>query len=129
VRLLLDTHVLLWWLRDLPELSPQTKAMIANPDSQLIVSVASFWEIAIKWRRGQIDVSGSALHDETVANRIAVISVAHAHLKVLEAFEFALDHKDPFDHMITAQAVAENAVLVTADRRLLAYPIKSLRAK
>jgi PIN domain nuclease of toxin-antitoxin system len=129
VKFLLDTHVLLWWLRDEADLASRTKAVLADPDTQLLASVASFWEISIKWRRGQIDISGTDLHSEAVAEGIPVVNFAFPHLAALEQLEFLPGHKDPFDHLILAQAIAEEAVLVTADRRMLDYDIRKLRAK
>ncbi len=129
MRFLLDTHVLLWWLRDTIDLAARTKAVLADPNAQLMASVASFWEISIKWRRGQIDISGTDLHSETVADGIPIVGIAFPHLVALEQLEFLPGHKDPFDHLILAQVVAEEAVLVTADSRMLDYDIRKLRAK
>lgn len=123
MRLLLDTHVMLWWLRDNPKLGSRSKALIADPRAELMVSIASFWEFSIKSRVGKFPERGSALLHEAEEGNIEIVSVRQAHLRALESLEVRSDHKDPFDHLILAQAVAESAMLVTSDRKMRGYGV------
>lgn len=129
MKLLLDTHIMLWWLRDSPKLGPRTRAAIAQSDSRLLASVASFWEISIKGRKGQFDEPGSSLFAEAMAQNIEVVGVNPEHLHALEKLPLDRTHNDPFDHLILAQAIVERALLVTSDRELLKYDVPVLRAK
>jgi PIN domain nuclease of toxin-antitoxin system len=127
VRLLLDTHVMLWWLRDNPKLGQRTRAAISDCRGSLLVSIASFWELSIKARNGKIDEFGSQLSDEVEKDGIQILGVRSAHLAELERLPRIAGHGDPFDHLILAQAKAERALLVTADRELEVYGIPTLR--
>ena len=129
MRLLLDTHIMFWWLRDSPRLAARTKALIANPQAEVLVSVASFWEMSVKARLGKAPEAGSRLFAESLSGGLRVVELQVRHLETIEAFAFRPEHKDPFDHLILAQAVAEGAMLVTGDRKLLAYDIRSFRAR
>ena len=129
MKLLLDTHILLWWLRDNPKLGPRTRAVIAQSESRLLVSVASFWEISIKARKGQFDDPGSSLWVDAVAQGIEVVGINSQHLEAMERLPNERAHGDPFDHLILAQTIVEGALLVTSDRDLLKYDVPMLRAK
>jgi PIN domain nuclease of toxin-antitoxin system len=127
VKLLLDTHVMLWWLRDNPKLGSRTRQAISSSRANLVVSIASLWELSIKARNGKIDEFGSLLHEEVRAEGMEVLGVTAAHLAELERLPRIPGHGDPFDHLIMAQAKAEKALLVTADRVLDSYGIPTLR--
>lgn len=124
MRYLLDTHVMLWWLRDDPKLGSHTRMAIADSRSRLMVSVASFWELSIKRRNGKFDEDGSELFDQVIDEGIEVLGVQPHHLRALELLEKRPDHNDPFDHLIMAQAIAENAVLITGDKQIRQYDVR-----
>ncbi len=122
--LLLDTHVLLWWLADSPLLSPKAVAAIRN-EPVVFVSAASVWEIAIKRALGKLEapddlVSAVAAYDF----RQLLITFEHA------AITGALPrhHDDPFDRMLIAQAQCEGLTLVTNDGRISQYKVPVLTA-
>lgn len=121
MKLLLDTHVLVWWLRDNPRLGSRTRALIADPRAELLVSIASFWELAIKARRKGFEYPGSVLLREARAAGLEVVAIDERHLDLLEQLEPRPGHKDPFDHLILVQAQAEEAMLITSDRKLRDY--------
>ncbi len=123
MRMLLDTHVMIRWLRDNPRLGMRTRAAIADPRAELLVSIASFWELSIKTQIGKWAEPGSALIGEARSAGLIVVDVAQRHLAAFEALPFIADHKDLFDHLILAQAIAEDAILVTGDRKLRAYDV------
>ena len=115
--LLLDTHVLAWWLLDSPRLGVAARAAIADPDHQILVSTVSVWEMAQKHGRGRWPEVGPGL--ATIEADLArlgfrVLPLTLAHALAAGALDWA--HRDPFDRMLAAQALAEGATLVTADR-------------
>jgi len=125
VRLLLDTHVLLWWLSNDPSLAPEAEAAIANPRTTVFVSAASAWEIGIKQALGKLDAPND-LQDRVGLNRFEPlsISISHAH----SAGTLPRHHTDPFDRMLVAQALAEGLTIVTRDSRLSPYDVPTLPA-
>ncbi|MBP6013736.1 MAG: type II toxin-antitoxin system VapC family toxin [Alphaproteobacteria bacterium] len=127
MRLLLDTHSLLWWMFDDKTLSRKAEKAIADDQNEVFVSAASAWEITTKFRVGKLP------HAAVVANDVAAsidaegfkalsVSLAHAQL----AGALGGDHRDPFDRMLIAQAILENMLFVTNEARFDAYPIKRL---
>jgi PIN domain nuclease of toxin-antitoxin system len=128
VRVLLDTHSLIWWFQDYPSLSQRSRALIADRKNSVLVSVFSFWKMALKHRLGKLDAIGSHMMSEALASGFVVVNLSEAHLRWLESFAALPGHNDPFDHIILAQAVVEEAILVTSDTRMQAYDVRSLRA-
>ncbi len=128
MKLLLDTHVMFWWLRDSPRLASRTKALIADNKADLMVSVASFWELSIKAGLGKAPENGSKLYAEASRGGLRIVDLSERHLATLEVFPFLAEHKDPFDRLILAQAIAEDAMLITGDRKMLGYDVRAFRA-
>jgi PIN domain nuclease of toxin-antitoxin system len=124
VRLLLDSHTLLWWFSEDPALSPTAKRAISRDDNMVLVSAASAWEIAIKVRLGRLPTGR-----QVVENFAAYISLAHFEsLPITEAHGvhaglLAGPHKDPFDRMLIAQAQLEHAAIVSNDRVFDIYDV------
>ena len=119
---LLDTPALLWLFSDHPLLSQRVRAMFLEPQTKLHVSSVSFWEIALKWSLGKIELQGSwlqGLEKERKANDIDWLEVKQAHLFSLLQLPFI--HRDPFDRLLIAQAQAEGMVLVTEDHNIHIY--------
>lgn len=121
MRLLLDTHVLLWALIAPKQLGKEARRAIENPDNDVMFSAASIWEIAIKstLRRRDFRVAPGeilAAAIESGLSELPVRSTAAAHVATLPAH-----HRDPFDRLLIAQAVTEPAVLYTADPQLEIY--------
>jgi len=121
-RLLLDTHVLLWWLFDAPQLSKVARKLIASRRNEVYVSSASLWEIAIKQRDGKLTGAESYLESFRAVNveaGLRELSISHAHAVV--AGGLIWPHKDPFDRMLVAQSRSEDLVLVTKDETITAF--------
>jgi PIN domain nuclease of toxin-antitoxin system len=118
MKLLLDTHVLLWWLEDSPRLPPQMRELIADPERTVFISTASTWEIRIKQKLGKLDLPAEfdAALDASEFHWLP-ISRAHADATVHLPFH----HRDPFDRMLICQARCESLTLLTVDERLAAY--------
>ncbi len=127
MRLLLDTHTLIWAISDSPYLSEGARRALADPGNEVLVSAASAWEAATKHRLGRLDMGAVVVErfGEAVRGLRAVeVPVSSAH--GLLAGGFDADHRDPFDRMLAAQAVIERAVLVTTDRAFRQFPVEVL---
>ncbi len=122
MKLLLDTHVLIWWLEDNPRLGPRARNLIANPANQVMTSIVSLWEISLKWRVGKMPLTGSSLAEQITDEDIALLPIMPEHFTALEALEF--HHGDPFDHMILAQAQCDGATLMTHDAHMPLYGVR-----
>jgi len=123
VRLLLDTHVFLWWLTDDPQLHTDRRSAIANPDALVHVSAATVWEIAIKEAQGRIDV-GDDFAEEIEKGGFVELPISACH--AVAAGRLPRHHADPFDRMLVAQAREENMTLVSQDAAMAAYEVDLL---
>jgi len=126
VKLLLDTHALLWWFTDDPKLSLVARNAIADEANVILVSAASAWEIATKYRLGKLQQASEALSrfDELIAaDGFTDLPITHLH--ALRAGAFDLDHRDPFDRMLAAQSEIERAPLVTLDPAFAVFGIRT----
>ena len=123
--LLLDTHVLLWWLEDPSKLSNQAKKAIQDGTNRVYVSAAVAWEIAIKKALGKLDAPDD-LEEMLDSNRFISLPVTIPHaLTVLALPNY---HRDPFDRMLIAQALHEGFRLVTRDQEIAKYPVAQILA-
>jgi PIN domain nuclease of toxin-antitoxin system len=122
VRLLLDTHVLLWGANEPERLPISASALIEDPDNDVAFSIISLWEVAIKTarRRDDFRVDVGSLRRQLLDNGYAELAVTGAHAVALATLPPL--HKDPFDRMLIAQAIVEGVTLLTADARLAKYP-------
>jgi len=123
VRLLLDTHVLLWWRDDSPRLSPRARAEIADAANEILVSTATLWEIVIKRARGKL-IFPEDLEDVMREEAFGLMPISFQHLRRLELLPEL--HRDSFDRMLIAQALTERTPLVTNDVAVLAYSVPTL---
>jgi len=123
--LLLDTHVLLWWLDDRSSISARMRQRIAEGGEPVHVSAATVWEATIKQAAGKLTIPGD-LVDAASAIGFESLTISLAHGQ--RAGRLPRHHGDPFDRMLVAQAQHERLTLVTADRRLQAYDVDILAA-
>lgn len=119
MRLLLDTHVLIWWVAGDRKLSKSLRDRILAEENDVSVSAATFWEIAIKARLGRIDIDLEELRSSVRADGFTEIPVQIEHTLRLKALPD--HHHDPFDRLLIAQSIAEGHRLVTRDKSILAY--------
>jgi len=119
VRLLLDTHILLWWFSGDRKLSDRAREVIGATENNVGISVASLWEIGIKKNLGRVDAEFSDLEQAMAADGIQEVAIRIEHAKFVASLE--LRHRDPFDRMLIAQAIVDERQLVTVDRMMLAY--------
>ncbi len=123
MRYLLDSHIFLW-LDDPEKLGASAQALLEDPEHEIFLSVASIWELTLKRAAGKLHFTGPfAAVAETY--KIAVLPVLAEH--VAEVEQLPRFHKDPFDHLLVAQARVEGLVLVTHDDVVLRYPVASFR--
>lgn len=125
MNLLLDTHVLLWWLDDHTTLSTKARKVIADGRNLVFVSAAVVWEIRIKVAVGKLEIPSN--FQEVLMQQsfqMLSITVEHAHeVGALPAY-----HRDPFDRMLVAQAKVEGFILITRDTQLKKYKIPIIKA-
>lgn len=121
MKLLLDTHVAVWVVSDDRRLSQRARTMIADPENEKVVSVVSFWEIALKRARtpGRIPLKTSEAIAAFAEARFELLSVLAPHALTYESI--VERHGDPFDRMLVAQALHEQLRLVTHDKEVARY--------
>lgn len=127
MRLLLDTHAFLWFITADPKLSASAEQAIRDPANTPLLSVASVWEIAIKVNQGRLPIPQPLerfIPQQLRTNRIEVLPIELQH--TYEIARMPLHHRDPFDRLLIAQAIAEGIPLVSTDSAFDAYPIKRL---
>jgi PIN domain nuclease of toxin-antitoxin system len=124
VRLLLDSHILLWWLALAPNLTDRARRAITLAE-EVYVSAASVWELAIQAASGRLRMPED-LAGQMQKNGFVPLSITMAH--GIAAAELPLHHRDPFDRMLVAQASLESLTLLTADPRLKLYGVRIMLA-
>lgn len=120
MKILLDTHVYLWWLRDDRKLTRKLAEAIADPAHTILVSAASVWETSIKIALGRLHVEGD-LVDEIEANGFVELPVNARHAQLAGALP--RHHEDPFDRLLVAQASLEGLRLATVDSSFRHYDV------
>jgi PIN domain nuclease of toxin-antitoxin system len=125
MRLLLDTHTLLWWLSEDSSLPVSARKLIANKNTDVLVSAASAWEIATKVCLGKLPIALDLAHDFSAyleRERFETLAVSAEH--GIRAGLLPGPHKDPFDRMLIAQALADNLAIVSNDVVFDGYGVK-----
>lgn len=123
MKILLDTHILLWWLADDQRLPSQAASAIADRDTEVVVSAASAWEISIKQAAGRLDAPEDLL-DAVTANDFRTVAITAAH--AVASGRLPPHHSDPFDRMLIAQAQIEGFIVVSVDKRFSDYDVELL---
>lgn len=126
MKILIDTHIFLWFINDDPQFSPELKALLES-DIDIILSIASLWEIAIKVSLNKLKLPGSIdgfLAEQIHINQIELLPITISHLAIVS--KLPLHHRDPFDRLIIAQSIAEAFPLVSVDSIFAQYPIHLL---
>ncbi len=123
MRVLLDTHILLWWLADDPRLPAAAADIIADRETDVLVSAATAWEISIKQAAGRLEAPDDFL-DAVAANEFVTLAISAEH--AMAAGRLPPRHGDPFDRMLIAQAQIEALTLVSVDSRFSEYEVDLL---
>ena len=124
LKMILDTHIFLWWLFDDPKLPQKVRRQLEDYECRVFISAASVWEITTKFRLGKLPEAASVAKDPTLwIDRAGftplVITPEHAQL----AGSWKVTHRDPFDRMLAAQAYLERMPLISIDRAFNNFPI------
>jgi PIN domain nuclease of toxin-antitoxin system len=119
VKILLDTHVVLWWAAGDRRLRKSSRDLIASAENDVAVSAASLWEIAIKKNLGRIAIDIAELREAIAADGFEELPIRFAHALRLDSLPDR--HGDPFDRMLIAQTIAEGRQLLTSDEAILGY--------
>lgn len=122
MKLLLDTHVLLWAAGSPDQLPPGARALLDDPDNELVFSAASLWEITIKRSVGRTDfqVDARVLRRGLLDNGYLELPITSEHAVFIDSLPSI--HKDPFDRILVAQATVEGITLLTGDALVAQYP-------
>jgi PIN domain nuclease of toxin-antitoxin system len=127
VKLLLDTHAFLWFTLDDPRLSGQAQDLMREQSNELVLSVASCWEIAIKLSIGKYEIPGdfeSFMLEQIETNQLVFQPITIPHLAVMKSLPFF--HRDPFDRLLIAQALAEAVPILSVDKEFDAYGVRRI---
>ena len=118
---LIDTHTFLWYLEGNSNLSKKARSIISDPQNQILISIASIWEIGIKIALGKliIDVDLEVLKREIIKNQMEILPLDFEHIKELVNLEQL--HKDPFDRILICQSKAEKLSIITKDSNFFNY--------
>ena len=124
MKLLLDTHVAIWWMGKQEKLSSKAKALLLDDANTLYTSIVSAWEVAIKTSLGKLPEFGGgvkAFLAEMEDNPVVFLPVRKLHVAMVETLPF--HHRDPFDRLLIATALAENLTIITADENIHRYNV------
>ena len=127
MKLLLDTHVFLWWVSDDRRLSRHARQVISNGENEVLLSAASAWEMAIKSAIGKLPLPGDLetfLEDQMDRNGIGALPILIKH--AVRVRRLPNHHADPFDRLLIAQAQIEGLSLLTADRHIKQYDVSTV---
>ena len=125
MNLLLDTHTFIWWANEPNKLSDRVLNSLKNCENQLILSVASAWEMQIKMQLGKLKLETSLeglIKSQQITNELKILIVNLQHVLALDKLPY--HHKDPFDRILISQANMEDFTLVSKDDIFSKYPVK-----
>ena len=124
MKLLLDTHAFLWFINDDPKLSNHLKEIIEDTNNISYLSVASLWEMSIKFNLGKLTLNPNYekfVEREVTTSTIQLLNIELEHLRINATIPF--HHKDPFDRLIIAQSMAEDIPIVSVDSAFDKYAV------
>ena len=127
MRFLLDTHAFLWAVLDDPRLSDKARGLMLNADNELLVSPASYWEIAIKISVGKYTLDDdfeTFMERQTAYSEFTLLPISLKHAAVVATLPF--HHRDPFDRLLIAQAISEGIPIISTDHALDLYSVKRI---
>ncbi len=122
MKFLLDTHALLWWLADDNQLGRRARELVEDPGNDVLISMVSLWEIAVKTRIGKLQADIGEITGAVQQEGFTLLDIAMTHLLTLAGLP--MHHRDPFDHLLIAQAITEDATFISEDRNTARYPVR-----
>jgi len=120
-RLLLDTHLVLWWLNGDPQLPQAVLELVQAPEAEVFVSQASLWEMAIKVSTGRLQVDLPELERQLPLQGFRWLPISNAHVLAVADLETEVVHRDPLDRLLVCQSRVEPMLLLTVDSQLRSY--------
>ena len=127
MNLLLDTHVFIWWAEEPERLSANAMLALQDTSNRLFLSLVSVWEIQIKTQLGKMQLSlplKDLVDSQLSTNGLEILPITREHIFAVDTLPF--HHKDPFDRLIIAQSMIENATIVSLDPKLSEYSVNVL---
>ena len=125
MRLLLDSHVVIWWLSDSARLQSATRDILISPDNELFLSAVTVWELNMKIAKGKLRLAENYA-ERLLNDGMEELPVTVRHASVLKKLPPL--HGDPFDRMLIAQTITEGLILMTNDRIILQYDVPTIKA-
>ena len=125
MRVLVDTHTFIWDLLDDRRSSRLARQLLKSNQHELVFSLVSLWEMAVKIKIGKLNTIGSSvayIRDEMNAYGMELLPIRYEHILQLEMLPS--HHSDPFDRLLVAQAIAESLPILTDDAKIREYPVK-----
>lgn len=129
MRILLDTHALLWFLDGSPNVGRSARTLLTDPANDVFASMASLWEIAVKLRIGKLRADLPVIVDAAVRSGFQFLDLKPEHIYAVSALPLLDDHRDPFDHLLIAQAMVERLAFLSDDRNAKRYPVQVIRVR
>ena len=127
MNILLDSHTLIWFSQNSPQLSSSAIEILENRNNLLFLSLVSVWEIQIKVQLGKLnlDISLSEIvKDQTKINDVQILPLKLSHIWTLDTLPYY--HKDPFDRLLISQAITENLIILGVDSVFDSYPVQKI---
>jgi PIN domain nuclease of toxin-antitoxin system len=127
MKLLLDTHVFIWWSGEPGKLSEKALDACENSSNRLILSIVSIWEMQIKMQLGKLKLKHSLkdlVENQQDVNGLQILPVSPNHIFMLD--NLPMHHSDPFDRLLISQAIEEKLLLVSKDKKISDYAVKFL---
>jgi PIN domain nuclease of toxin-antitoxin system len=127
MRLLLDTHTLIWFDSEPDQLSDACRSILADPNNSLVLSIASIWEMQIKCQAGRLNLRmplSRLIDEQSQNNGLEILPIKAQHVYELQNLPDV--HRDPFDRIMIAQAIVENLLFVSKDSVLGGYPVQQV---
>ena len=127
MRFLIDTHIFIWYIQNSDRLPRSVAVQINDGKNDVLLSIASVWEMAIKQSTGKLnlgDAYARFIREQLKINNMALLPVNLEHLEIITTLPF--HHRDPFDRLLIAQAIAEDIAIASADSSFSLYPVKRI---
>ena len=127
MRVLIDTHIFIWYLQNSERLPGSITTLINNARNDILLSIASIWEMAIKQSTGKLNLGvpyTNFIEEQMGFNNIELLPIRLEHLEAVTNLPF--HHRDPFDRMLISQAIVEDIVIVSVDNVFSLYPVKRM---
>ena len=124
MRVLIDTHVFIWWTSDVTRLSSRVNDLLLDPSTEVVLSIVSIWEMQIKLSLGKLQFKTNLqelIDDEISRNKIELLSLSLSHIYALS--NLPQYHRDPFDRILISQSIDTNLQIVSIDEKFDAYGV------